>query len=88
MTATLTLANRPGTVTINDPDTVRQIAEAVAAYNYDGTDRQFRIARPSPSKHLRRSVVFSASQVATLNATGVDLVDLGNPFAQDAAVAA
>jgi hypothetical protein len=87
MTATLTLADRPGTVTVNDPATVQQIAAAVAAYNWDSTDRQFRIARPSPSKHLRRSVVFSASQVASLNADGVDLVDLDHPFAVKAVAA-
>ncbi len=82
MTATLTLADRPGTVTITDGAIVRQIAEAVATYNYDGTDQQFRVRRPSPSGHIRHLVRFKASQVATLNADGIDLVDLGSPFAQ------
>jgi hypothetical protein len=88
MTATLTLTDRPGTVTINDPTTVRQIAEAVAAHNRGEGDRQLRIPRPSPSQHIRRLIAFSASQVAALNADGIDLVDLGSPFAQAEAVAA
>ncbi len=87
MTATLTLADRPGTVTINDPGTVRDIAEAVHRFNHDGVDGQFRIAQPSPSKHIRRSVVFSASQVASLNADGINLVDLGSPFDAQAVAA-
>lgn len=90
MTATLTIHGRhsDGPVTIRDEDTVRAIAEAVAAYNRDGTDRQFRVRRPSPSRHIRKSTVFKASEVATLHADGVDLTDLGSPFVTDGQVAA
>lgn len=80
MTATLTIHGRhDGPVTIHDEDTVRAIAEAVTAFNVHGQDRQFRVRRPSPSKHIRRSTVFKASEVASLNADGVDLTDLGSP---------
>ncbi len=84
MTATLTIHGRhgDGPVTIHDEDTARVIAEAVAAYNRNEGDRQFRVRRPSPSRHIRRAVVFKASEVASLNANGVNLVDLGSPFAQ------
>ncbi len=80
MTATLTRFNKPGTVTIHDEGTVRAIAAAVTRHNRIGDDTQFRVRRPSPSRHLRRSVVFKASEVATLNADGVDLTDLPTPI--------
>ncbi len=38
MTATLTLADRPGAVTIRDEGTVRAIAAAVARYNRGNGD--------------------------------------------------
>lgn len=89
MTATLTIHGRhDGPVTIHDENTVRAIAEAVAAYNRNEGDRQFRVRRPSPSQHIRKSTVFKASEVATLNADGVDLTDLGTPFVRDERVAA
>ncbi len=74
MTATLTLLDRPGSVTVHDEGTVRAIADAVARYNRGNGDTGFRV-RQSLSQHIRRSVVFRASQVAGLNAAGIDLVD-------------
>jgi hypothetical protein len=79
--ATLTLHHRPGTVTIRDEGTVRAVAAAVARWTRGHGDTGFRIRRPSPSRHLRRTDVFKASQVATLNANGVDLTDLPAPVA-------
>ncbi len=89
MTATLTIHGRDGDgpVTIHDENTVRAIAEGVTAYNVNGEDRQFRVRRPSPSQHIRKSTVFKASEVASLNADGVDLVDLGSPFGTQAVAA-
>ncbi len=89
MTARLTLTDRPGAVTVHDEGTVRAIAGAVARHNRTGDDTTFRVRRPSPSQHLRRSVVFKASEVTSLNANGVDLTDLDTPVvASPLAVAA
>ncbi len=79
MTATLTLTDRPGTVALTNEPLVRAIAAAVATFNRGDGDELFRVALPGRS---RRSVSFRASQVKSLNADGIDLVDLGNPFAQ------
>ncbi len=83
MTATITLAHRPDPVDIRDGATVRQIAEAVTAYNRGHGDRTFRIRQ-----RRNLAIRFRASDVQALNARGVDLVDLGNPFQQVEAVAA
>jgi hypothetical protein len=80
MAARLTLRDRPGTVTIADEATVRAVAVAVATWNRDNVDTAFRVRRPSPRPHIRRNIRFQASQVAGLNANGVDLVDLGSPI--------
>ncbi len=89
MTAKLTIHGRDGDgpVTIHDENTVRAIAEAVAAYNRNEGDRQCRVRRPSPSQHIRKSTVFKASEVASLNADGINLVDLGSPFGARAVAA-
>lgn len=81
MTATLTLHNRPGTVTVHDEGVVRAIAATVAYWTRTGHDTQFRVRRPSPSRHVRRTLVFRVSQVDSLNANGVDLTDLPSPIA-------
>lgn len=81
MSATLTLLDRPGSVTVHDDGVVRAVAGAVALYTRGEGDTAFRIRRSSPSRHLRRSVVFRASQVVALNANGVDLADVPTPAA-------
>jgi hypothetical protein len=83
MSATITLRHREGPVAARDNDTVRTIAEAVAAYNRNRVDnRLFRIRR---SANL--AVRFRASDIVAVNAHGIDLVDV-NPFEQGKAVAA
>lgn len=86
--ATLTRCGQPGTITIHDEGTVRAIAAAVARHTRGDGDTQFRVRRPSPSRHVRRSVVFKASEVESLNANGVDLTDLPAPTSAGMAVAA
>lgn len=90
MTAKLTLAYRPGTVTVHDEGVVRAVAGAVAYYDRTGVDLDttFRVGRPSPSGHTRRAVVFHASAVEALNAVGADLGGLNTPAASTLAVAA
>lgn len=80
MTAKLTLKDRPGTVTVHDEATVRAVADAVAEFNRTGADAAFRVRRPSPRPHIRHSVKFQASEVASLNADGIDLTDLASPI--------
>ncbi len=84
MSATLTLQDRPGPVTIRDEGVVRAVAGAVTLFSRGGGDTQLRIRRPSPSRHVRRAVVFSASEVVAINADGVDLTDFASPVAYSA----
>lgn len=83
MSATITLRHREGALVVRDADTIRAIAAGVAAYNRGDGDQQFRVRR---SANL--AVRFKASEVDTLNADGIDLTDVGNPFAPAEAVAA
>lgn len=89
VSATITIATRHGgSVTVTDEAMIRAVVEAVVAFNRGEGDRQFRIRRPSPSQHIRKSTIFKASEVTAVNANGVDLLDAPNPTSTVGQVAA
>ncbi len=82
MTATITLNHRRLPLPISDEQQLRDIATAVAT----GTQKQWRVRRPSPDGR-KRLTVFSTADVTGIDANGINFTDLPAPVGTTAVAA-